>query len=236
MMERDSLWYKHRTGRRSEHVLEKLQPKSHVSRSTSPLISKKLFGVNGLRTNWLSSYLIRKESNHQVRYRGPSDRTKDQVPYVSSSVVPISVLISRLQTVHDSRSILRTHTRSFYSNQSLPSSLTASKPCVETINISDNRENSDKCSWTDLWRGAVAIDKLCIQKGRSGVSFEHGTQKGSLNPIDEWHLIPLSGVRNRITVQLGASWIETCGRRCLDALEFCNGYDYHEVTGSSLAL
>ena len=44
--------------------------------------------------------------------------------------------------------------------------------CTETINIVEG--DRDQCSWLDLWRAAVAVEKLCVRNGRTGVAFRQG--------------------------------------------------------------
>ena len=50
--------------------------------------------------------------------------------------------------------------------------LIAPGPCVLTVNLAHGIR--EKCTWLDLWRGAIAVDKMCVQNGKTGVSFEHG--------------------------------------------------------------
>lgn len=49
--------------------------------------------------------------------------------------------------------------------------------CTATVDLID--QEADSCSWTDLWAGAVAVDRMCVQNGKAGMSFGHG-KKGQL--------------------------------------------------------
>ncbi|KAL8783262.1 MAG: hypothetical protein Q9195_009440 [Heterodermia aff. obscurata] len=44
--------------------------------------------------------------------------------------------------------------------------------CTETINLLEG--NGDTSSWLDIWRSAVAVEKLCVRHGRTGVAFGQG--------------------------------------------------------------
>lgn len=44
--------------------------------------------------------------------------------------------------------------------------------CTATIDLID--QEADMCSWSDLWAGGVAVDKICVQNGKAGMSFGHG--------------------------------------------------------------
>ena len=44
--------------------------------------------------------------------------------------------------------------------------------CTATVDILN--ADRDKSSWHELWAGAVAVNELCVKRGRAGVSFGLG--------------------------------------------------------------
>jgi hypothetical protein len=47
-----------------------------------------------------------------------------------------------------------------------------SKSCIAEVQLVET--DNVKCSWYDLWAGAVAVNKLCVEVGESGISYGHG--------------------------------------------------------------
>ena len=44
--------------------------------------------------------------------------------------------------------------------------------CTATVDLLN--ADSEKCSWRELWAGAVAVNELCVKKGKPGMSTGHG--------------------------------------------------------------
>ena len=62
-----------------------------------------------------------------------------------------------------------------FSKEENPVGVKCSEPeglCTVIIDLEDQED--DSCSWADLWAGAVAVEKICVQKGKAGMAFGLG--------------------------------------------------------------
>ncbi len=57
----------------------------------------------------------------------------------------------------------------------------ASRSCIAEVQLVET--DKVKCSWYELWAGAVAVNKLCVEVGESGISYGHGKPITSRNSL-----------------------------------------------------
>lgn len=57
----------------------------------------------------------------------------------------------------------------------------ASRSCIVEVQLVET--DNVKCSWYELWAGAVAVNKLCVEVGESGISYGHGKPVMSHKPL-----------------------------------------------------
>lgn len=48
----------------------------------------------------------------------------------------------------------------------------ASGTCTATIDFEEG--DTDKASWYEMWMAAVAVNEMCVKKGKAGAAFDLG--------------------------------------------------------------
>ena len=159
-----------RPRRRTHPRLAKIPTKCYVPGSVSTTVPRNMLHPHRLCCDYQSCRSLCRRTYWAVIRPGTSRWIDHQRLYVHRIQ---SLDIACPAWSHASDQSLSCRSRAPKRNKNLTKSAARVALCAETINIVEG--NQDSSSWLELWRSAVAVEKLCIQKGRTGVAFKQGT-------------------------------------------------------------